>query len=62
MQICEADVTGGNMHRISHVRSIEVSAKVNPKNPTVRWCSFRDAAGSEQLWEMNIDGGDHGTG
>ena len=57
VQICIADVTGGNMRRISHVRSIEVSPKVNPKNPSqVLFISGR--GGSEQLWRMNIDGGD----
>jgi TolB protein len=56
-QICISDVNGGNMRRISHVRSIEVSAKVNPKNPTdVLFISGR--SGHQQLWRMNIDGGD----
>ena len=32
VQICIADLNGGNMRRISHVRAIEVSPKVNPKN------------------------------
>ena len=57
VQICEADVTGGNMHRISHVRAIEVSPKVNPKNPTVV-VFISGRGGSEQMWRMNIDGGD----
>lgn len=57
VQICEADVNGGDMRRISHVRAIEVSPKVNPKNPTqVVFISGR--GGAEQLWSMNIDGGD----
>jgi len=57
VQICIADVNGGNMRRISHVRAIEVSPKVNPKNPSqVVFISGR--GGSEQLWRMNIDGGD----
>ncbi|MEO7142454.1 MAG: hypothetical protein ABI165_03025 [Bryobacteraceae bacterium] len=57
VQICIADVTGGNMRRISHVRAIEVSPKVNPKNPSqVVFISGR--GGIEQLWRMNIDGGD----
>lgn len=56
-QICEADVNGSNMRRISHVRSIEVSAKVNPKNPNeVLFISGR--SGRQQLWRMNGDGGD----
>jgi TolB protein len=56
-QICISDVNGGGFRRISHVRSIEVSAKVNPKNPTdVLFISGR--SGHQQLWRMNIDGGD----
>jgi TolB protein len=57
VQICESEVSGGNMRRISHVRAIEVSPKVNPKNPSdVVFISGR--GGSEQLWRMNVDGGD----
>jgi len=57
VQICISDLNGGDMRRLSHVRAIEVSAKVNPKNPTqVIFISGR--SGSEQLWRMNIDGGD----
>lgn len=57
VQICESDIGGGNLRRISHVRAIEVSPKVNPKNPSdVVFISGR--GGSEQLWRMNIDGGD----
>jgi TolB protein len=56
-QICIADINGSNMRRISHVRSIEVSAKVNPKNgKDVLFISGR--SGHQQLWRMNIDGGD----
>jgi TolB protein len=57
VQLCIADVNGGGMRRISHVRAIEVSPKINPKNPNeVLFISGR--GGSEQLWRMNIDGGD----
>jgi TolB protein len=57
VQICIADANGGGMRRISHVRAIEVSPKVNPKNPNeVVFISGR--GGSEQLWRMNIEGGD----
>ncbi len=57
VQICIADANGGGMRRISHVRAIEVSPKVNPRNPNeVVFISGR--GGSEQLWRMNIDGGD----
>src|SRR5262249_40605077 len=57
VQICLSDASGGNMRRLSRVRAIEVSPKVNPKNPSdVIFISGR--GGSEQLWRMNIDGGD----
>jgi TolB protein len=57
VQICISDTNGGGMRRISHVRAIEVSPKVNPRNPNeVVFISGR--GGAEQLWRMNIDGGD----
>ncbi len=57
VQLCIADVNGGGMRRLSHVRAIEVSPKVNPKNGNeVVFISGR--GGSEQMWRMNIDGGD----
>jgi TolB protein len=57
VNICIADVTGGNMNQISHVRTQEVSPKVNPKTGRdVLFISGR--SGVEQLWRMNIDGGD----
>ncbi len=56
VQICIADVNGGGMRRISHVRSIEVSPKINPRNGNeVLFISGR--GGSEQMWRMNIEGG-----
>ncbi len=56
-QICESNIDGSNMRRLSHVRSIEVSPKVNPKNPSqVIYISGK--SGHQQLWRMNIDGGD----
>src|SRR5262249_44116909 len=56
-QICEANIDGSDMRRISHVRSIEVSAKVNPKNASqVVYISGK--SGHQQLWRMNADGGD----
>jgi len=57
VQICIADVNGGGMRRISHVRAIEVSPKINPKNPNEA-VFISGRGGSEQLWKMNIDGGD----
>jgi TolB protein len=57
VQLCISDLNGGNMRRLSHVRAIEVSPKVNPQNPTqVLFITGR--SGSEQMWRMNIDGGD----
>ncbi|HLW75858.1 MAG TPA: hypothetical protein VKS01_02715 [Bryobacteraceae bacterium] len=57
VQICIADVSGAAMRRISHVRSIEVSAKVNPRNANeIAFISGR--GGREQLWRMNADGGE----
>ena len=56
-QICIADSNGGNFRRISHVRAIEVSPRVNPKTGAdVLFISGR--SGRQQLWRMNIDGGD----
>jgi TolB protein len=57
VQICIADVNGGDMRRLSHVRAIEVSPKVNPQNPS-QMLFISGRGGSEQLWRMNIDGGD----
>jgi len=57
VQLCIANVNGGDMRRISHVRAIEVSPRVNPKTGTdVLFISGR--SGHQQLWRMNIDGGD----
>jgi TolB protein len=54
-QLCVADVDGANMQRISHVRAIEVSPKINPK--TGRDMLFISGrSGIEQLWHMNLDG------
>jgi len=56
-QICVSNLNGGNFQRISHVRAIEVSPKVNPKNGSeVLFISGR--SGRQQLWRMNIDGTD----
>ncbi|MGH9558271.1 MAG: TolB family protein, partial [Bryobacteraceae bacterium] len=57
-QICISDLNGGNFRRISHVRAIEVSPRVNPKNPSeVLFISGRGGS-NEQLWRMDSDGGD----
>ncbi len=55
VNICIADINGGNMTQLSRVRSQEVSPRVNPKTGTdVLFISGR--SGIEQLWHMNIDG------
>jgi TolB protein len=55
VQLCMADVNGGGMRRVSHVRAIEVSPKINPKNPN-EMVFISGRGGSEQLWKMNVDG------
>ncbi len=56
-QIYIADANGANLRRMSQVRAIEVSPKVNPKTGAdVLFISGR--SGHQQLWRMNIDGGD----
>jgi len=57
MQIFMADTNGGNLQRISHVNAIEVSPKVNPKSGN-EIVFISSAAGTEQLWRMNINGVD----
>lgn len=57
VQLCTADLNGGNMRRVSHLRAIEVSPKVNPKTGAdILFISGR--SGHQQLWRMNADGGD----
>ena len=56
-QICTSNLQGGDFHRISHVAAIEVSPRVNPKNPSqILFISGR--SGKEQLWMMNSNGTD----
>jgi TolB protein len=57
MQLMMAGIDGGGMHRISNVRAIEVSPRVNPKTGTdLLYISGR--SGHQQLWRMNLDGTD----
>ena len=57
VQICISNLDGGNFRRISNVRAIEVSPKVNPKTGTdMLFISGR--GGRQQLWHMNLDGTD----
>jgi TolB protein len=54
-----AGVDGSGMRRISNVRAIEVSPKVNPKTGAeIVFISGR--GGTQQLWHMNMDGADLG--
>jgi TolB protein len=54
VQLCIADIDGGNMQRISHVRAIEVSPKINPKTGSdILFISGR--SGRQQLWRMNSE-------
>jgi TolB protein len=57
VNICIANLNGQNMTQLSRMRTQEVSPKVNPKTGRdVLFISGR--SGVEQLWHMNIDGGD----
>jgi len=57
VQICESKVDGSDFHRISNVRAIEVSPKVNPKTGSdILFISGR--SGAQQLWRMTMDGAD----
>jgi TolB protein len=65
-QIYVANADGSDRRRISKINAIDVSPRVNPKTGTdVLFIS--DRSGKQQLWRMNIDGGDvemltNGTG
>jgi TolB protein len=57
VQICIANTDGSGFRRLSNVRSIEVSAKVNPKTGNdLVFISGR--GGRQQLWRMTMDGTD----
>jgi len=56
-QLMMADIDGGGLHRISNVKAIETSPRVNPKTGSdLLFISGR--SGREQLWHMNLDGTD----
>jgi TolB protein len=56
-QLMMADIDGGGLHRISNVKAIETSPKVNPKTGSdLLFISGR--SGHQQLWRMNLDGTD----
>lgn len=56
-QIYIANLDGSDRRQISKINAIDVSPRVNPKTGTdVLFIS--DRSGKQQLWRMNIDGGD----
>jgi len=56
-QLMMADIDGGGLHRISNVKAIETSPRVNPKTGSdLLFISGR--SGHQQLWRMNLDGTD----
>jgi len=57
LQLMTAGIDGSGMHRLSNVKAIEVSPRVNPKTGTdLLFISGR--SGHQQLWHMNLDGTD----
>ncbi len=66
LQLHIANIDGTGVRRLSNVRAIEVSPRVNRKN-AMDVLFISDASGAQQLWRMNIDGADremltNGTG
>jgi TolB protein len=65
-EIYSSAMDGSDLRQITHTRSIEFSPRANPKTGSdVLFIS--DRSGKQQLWRMNIDGGDaemltNGTG
>lgn len=56
-QIFMTDIDGGNFHRVTNTRSLEVEAKANPKTGAdIVFLSGR--GGTPQVYRMNIDGTD----
>lgn len=57
VQICIANIDGSGFRRISHVRAIEVSPRVNPKTGTdMLFISGR--GGRQQMWRSTLEGTD----
>jgi TolB protein len=56
-QIYMSNLDGTDRRQVTTAKAIEMSPKVNPKNPRdILFIS--DRSGKQQLWHMNIDGGD----
>ncbi len=57
VQLCVSNVDGGGFRRISNIRAIEVSPRVNPKTGNdVLFISGR--GGRQQMWRMSLEGTD----
>jgi|SRR5579871_5815171 len=57
VQICIANVDGSGFRRLSNVRAIEVSPKLNPKTGS-EMLFISGRGGRQQLWRMTLDGTD----
>ena len=57
VQICIANVDGSGFRRISNVRSIEVSPRVNPKT-SADMLFISGRSGHQQLWRSTLEGAD----
>jgi TolB protein len=56
-EIYTSSIEGADLRQLTHARSIDFSPRVNPKTGAdVVFIS--DRSGKQQLWRMNIDGGD----
>jgi TolB protein len=57
VQICVANVDGSGFRRISNVRSIEVSPRVNPKT-SADMLFISGRSGHQQMWRSTLEGAD----
>jgi TolB protein len=65
-EIYSSTTSGSDLHQLTHARAILISPRINPKTGT-NVIFISDRTGKQQLWRMNIDGGDqemitNGTG
>jgi TolB protein len=65
-EIYSSTLDGGDLRQITHSRGIDISPRANPKTGA-EVVFISDRSGKQQLWRMNIDGGDvemltNGTG
>jgi TolB protein len=56
-QLFSADLSGGNLHRITNSGAIEVEAKINPKNSN-ELVDVSGRGGLPQIYRMNLEGAD----